>query len=737
MSSLARTFSSPFNSKAAQGARKFMSLQASNASKTLTNEIQELFKERTMTKKRKKIVNEIIESEKSYQHHLQLLITLFLIPIKVGSLLSKTAIDAIFGNIEGIWSVNQQLLELMETEDVASALYKLAPFMKMYSLYANNFEKSSKTIEEQERKNQHFLAFKESQENKEEMQGLKLRALLITPIQRIPRYKLLLDTLLEKTSPDHPDYKKLRDACAEVSNVATHINECLRLHENFNKMLSIQNSLIGDSAPRILAPGRKFLREGLLSKVCDRGGSKDRMFFLFNDILIYARKETTCTYTCRGVFPLINCIVEQVMGGTRGPSEGGALFKIFCKGKTLLLFSTSKQNARSWIRDIKNAISELHTNLASLRRGDTDPFTPPDAAFVRDSKMRRSKAAKELLKKNNPLSPMQQLRNCTSPQQDILYPMRKDILPQLTEHFSDPKFDPLEDRPKFALQNCINSGKKERNWKPKLRRLQLEDSVAQTLAEQKDPDEKVPTENTKGYILRPRKRPYGAITEKCIKPPTTYPAVRRNRGSQNRRLIDEEGERHFPNSSPGCFGSAKKARTSGDEAYVIGGVSSHERSLAEKTRNVNCEENEIQGLEIQQPTPNETDEVHQGEKNVSTRLYYQGLHLKRTEQSSPKNNPKIWSLKDENTVIKRKQRKGIIYQAKTKVLKARRRRRQMIGSASNSNVGASSAVTYLKSNVNLLHGTDGTFKSAGTPEKDLQTFPENGSEKTHASCILM
>ena len=48
---------------------------------------------------------------------------------------------------------------------------------------------------------------------------------------------------------------KIIDACAEVSNVATHINECLRLHENFNKMLSIQNSLIGDSAPRILAPG--------------------------------------------------------------------------------------------------------------------------------------------------------------------------------------------------------------------------------------------------------------------------------------------------------------------------------------------------------------------------------------------------------------------------------------------------------------------------------------------------
>ena len=48
------------------------------------------------------------------------------------------------------------------------------------------------------------------------------------------------------------------DACAEVSNVATHINECLRLHENFNKMLSIQDSLVGDSAPRILAPGMSY-----------------------------------------------------------------------------------------------------------------------------------------------------------------------------------------------------------------------------------------------------------------------------------------------------------------------------------------------------------------------------------------------------------------------------------------------------------------------------------------------
>ena len=75
----------------------------------------------------------------------------------------------------------------------------------------------------------------------------------------------------------------------------------------------------------------------------------------------------------------------------------------------------------------------------------------------------------------------------------------------------------------------------------------------------------------------------------------------------------------------------------------------------------------MQGFQIQQTAINETDEVQQEEKNVSTRLYYQGLQSKRTDQSNSKNNAKIWSLTDENTVNKRKQRKGIIYQAKTKV----------------------------------------------------------------------
>ena len=57
-------------------------------------------------------------------------------------------------------------------------------------------------------------------------------------------------------------------ATEQLEAIGSHINEYIRQHENFHKMLSIQNSLTGDSVPTILVPGRRFIKEGRLMKVC-------------------------------------------------------------------------------------------------------------------------------------------------------------------------------------------------------------------------------------------------------------------------------------------------------------------------------------------------------------------------------------------------------------------------------------------------------------------------------------
>ena len=62
-------------------------------------------------------------------------------------------------------------------------------------------------------------------------------------------------------------------ASAQVAAVASHINEHIRQHEDFRRMLAIQNRLTGQCVPRILAPGRKYIQEGRVMKVARRAHS--------------------------------------------------------------------------------------------------------------------------------------------------------------------------------------------------------------------------------------------------------------------------------------------------------------------------------------------------------------------------------------------------------------------------------------------------------------------------------
>lgn len=54
--------------------------------------------------------------------------------------------------------------------------------------------------------------------------GLPLTAYLIMPIQRIPRYRMLLEVLVSSTPEEHPDFKQLNEALGVIRDVANYIN---------------------------------------------------------------------------------------------------------------------------------------------------------------------------------------------------------------------------------------------------------------------------------------------------------------------------------------------------------------------------------------------------------------------------------------------------------------------------------------------------------------------------------
>lgn len=93
---------------------------------------------------RRQAIEEILLSEKSYMAHLELLIKYFITPIREKKLMDDSAQSAIFGQIELIHNLSKELLKELDTslDMVAEAFLKLAPFFKLYSVYAFDYKNS-------------------------------------------------------------------------------------------------------------------------------------------------------------------------------------------------------------------------------------------------------------------------------------------------------------------------------------------------------------------------------------------------------------------------------------------------------------------------------------------------------------------------------------------------------------------------------------------------------------------
>ncbi|XP_062508378.1 uncharacterized protein LOC134184648 isoform X2 [Corticium candelabrum] len=103
-----------------------------------------------------------------------------------------------------------------------------APFFKLFGSHAIGYT-SALEIQRRLKHNGKFTSFiTEAEANS----GHILSALLIIPIQRIPRYELLLKELLKHTDKDHPDYGDLTLALTKIQTVASGINESIRAIEN-------------------------------------------------------------------------------------------------------------------------------------------------------------------------------------------------------------------------------------------------------------------------------------------------------------------------------------------------------------------------------------------------------------------------------------------------------------------------------------------------------------------------
>ena len=217
-------------------------------------------------KRRTAIVNEIISTERSYVAGLRTIITDYLSVCQKNNDISASAIRQIFSNVELICNFNQELLKELDVRlkewdpsstKIGDIFLKLGPFLKMYTTYSNGYEAAMELhislMEE-------YCAYSSTIDvcqAKTECE-LDLAALLIMPIQRIPRYRLLLQDLLKHTQPFHCDYETIKAAVEQIMHVADHVNEQVRQNEDSRSLLGLSKKARAGLSDLVL-PHRKVI----------------------------------------------------------------------------------------------------------------------------------------------------------------------------------------------------------------------------------------------------------------------------------------------------------------------------------------------------------------------------------------------------------------------------------------------------------------------------------------------
>ncbi|GAA6015441.1 hypothetical protein JCM10207_008595 [Rhodosporidiobolus poonsookiae] len=318
---------------------------------------------------------------------------------------------------------------------LGKALLPILPFLKQYSLFVANFSASlarlssleaplsspvrpvvgsgapGSTVDDRARW-QAFAAGvqKEREQAEAEAKGptgalggtsrIGLGGLLLNIVQRVPRYRLLLQDLIRFTEEDHPDLPDLKTAFALVDGVATHLESQIQTHTADLQFLDLQRAFTNLDHP-LLSPGRKLLKTGFVRKLNRSGKEQTRVLFLCTDILLHASGgETGGAWSAVGLgisnaglgaeeAPVIGQgaqyrlhqrleLEDVTVVGSDEVGEGGLKygFEILSTTKSFAVYADSLEARTAWLDAIRDAKAALMSDRRTLQRSPQAELAP-------------------------------------------------------------------------------------------------------------------------------------------------------------------------------------------------------------------------------------------------------------------------------------------------------------------------------------------------------------------------
>jgi len=325
----------------------------------------------------------MLSTEQTYVLNLRTVIELYSNPLKAlvqsptTQILSTEEIKVLFGPLEPVHQVNAETCSQLDAamkkwsvdQKIGEIFIKAADKFKfVYVPYVLNYGEVCVILEKIRRKNTKFRDFLEAALEDSRSRNLDISSFLIQPVQRLPRYELLLKDLIKSTSPKHPDFDDLNKALQRINEVAIFINEKKRDKENVVSVTNLQSTLEGKLVETIKwQPHHRQIREGEGQSTTNK---KVNYVILINEFILLIHKHKTA-------FQLREIIFFHGVTVTLGRASDTEQINFEKDGEKAAIIVPLAQNP--WSTDVLLHVvayheKKEHRNSLTLLRTTSDTF---------------------------------------------------------------------------------------------------------------------------------------------------------------------------------------------------------------------------------------------------------------------------------------------------------------------------------------------------------------------------
>lgn len=345
------------------------------------------------------VIGEIIKTEKTYLNSLSTVLELYYNPAEKDKILPSNTLQLIFADFKVIKGVNTKFYESLivwlrhnpdlieklcekykddffrkevendvvesprRVDSLGLTINRLAPTFKLYTNFINNYDKIVSAIENETKNNNEFAALRQAATEELMRRGSRqcdISSLIIQPVQRIPRYRLLLQELIKYTDKDHPDYEPLTTALKSFCYIADYCNQNRRLSESTNRVKEIAREY---NFNELIEPSRKVILEDLKVKYESKSkGLKPVRVHVFNDAIliskIYKSKKRHTLIEFKKDNPT-NVQIEKVVGLDIDNIDEDIALSIKDDNSEKILYFETTEKRDACYDAVVNALSKL------------------------------------------------------------------------------------------------------------------------------------------------------------------------------------------------------------------------------------------------------------------------------------------------------------------------------------------------------------------------------------------